>query len=289
MINNHVLDIYNTILSEYYKILKLNLNTMECDCIKNNINDNYIAEYRFVTAYGVYQDDIEMYKEIIDIDNLKNHFSETSDKLEIRYRIKWSGDDYKWTNLSMFRSSDYNENNEVILLFYKDIHEDYSDILRKQYELEQSSYIDPLTGIYNRRAYSKTCMDVSVYLTVGVIFTDLNGLKWINDIKGHDAGDEYIKLFTNMLCGIFRHRECYRLGGDEFIVIAKDISRKQFMDKVNRLKNEIDKNNSLASIGATWSDDLNISVVDMITVAENFMKEDKNNYYENRSDIQRRF
>ena len=50
---------------------------------------------------------------------------------------------------------------------------------------------------------------------------DLNGLKQINDLKGHQAGDEYIRNGADIICKAFTHSPVYRIGGDEFVVIVQ--------------------------------------------------------------------
>ncbi len=56
----------------------------------------------------------------------------------------------------------------------------------------------------------------------GLVVCDVNGLKHVNDTKGHKAGDEYIRQACRMACDIFSHSPVYRIGGDEFTVILTD-------------------------------------------------------------------
>ena len=55
---------------------------------------------------------------------------------------------------------------------------------------------------------------------VGAAYMDLNGLKEINDRKGHEAGDAFIKKATGVITEVFGD-SAYRLGGDEFAVVMK--------------------------------------------------------------------
>lgn len=50
----------------------------------------------------------------------------------------------------------------------------------------------------------------------------MNGLKWINDNKGHKVGDEYIIAACKMICAIFKHSPVFRFGGDEFVVFLTE-------------------------------------------------------------------
>jgi diguanylate cyclase (GGDEF)-like protein len=50
---------------------------------------------------------------------------------------------------------------------------------------------------------------------------DLNGLKEINDTRGHQVGDQFIKDGCQYICRTFQHSPVFRVGGDEFVVISQ--------------------------------------------------------------------
>ena len=66
-----------------------------------------------------------------------------------------------------------------------------------------------------------------------IIFIDVNNLKKMNDIYGHEAGDSLIKSAANHLRYWSKFGDVYRLGGDEFMVVITGISP----DKVNQMIN----------------------------------------------------
>lgn len=84
---------------------------------------------------------------------------------------------------------------------------------RAMTELEQFqlSYIDPLTGLYNRRAFDTDERE-------WVLLLDLDSFKWINDTFGHGTGDVTLTEFSDLLAETFGRNNCYRIGGDEFAV-----------------------------------------------------------------------
>ncbi len=55
---------------------------------------------------------------------------------------------------------------------------------------------------------------------------DVNDLKKVNDTQGHQAGDLFIQNACGIICDVFKHSRVFRVGGDEFTVIAqgKDFS-----------------------------------------------------------------
>jgi len=88
-------------------------------------------------------------------------------------------------------------------------------------------YIDSLTGVKNKRAFTEAQKEIDEAVACGliqefgIVVFDLNGLKTINDVKGHDAGDEYIIEGSQIICQIFQHSPVYRIGGDEFVAFLR--------------------------------------------------------------------
>ena len=110
-----------------------------------------------------------------------------------------------------------------------------------------------ISGLQSRYAFYERKKQISLKnKAFGIIFADMNGLKRINDNEGHEAGDKYIRGFGNLLGDLFGREQCYRIGGDEFVVIDE---RKEtdFMNSVNKF-NQILENQELpvASFGYYW-------------------------------------
>lgn len=90
--------------------------------------------------------------------------------------------------------------------------------------LTTASYTDELTGLANRRAiFDKlerlfvNARDESRYILL--VFADLDGFKAINDVYGHDTGDEFLCAIARRLQEHMRNGELLgRMGGDEFVI-----------------------------------------------------------------------
>ncbi|MCR5817051.1 MAG: GGDEF domain-containing protein [Ruminococcus sp.] len=86
---------------------------------------------------------------------------------------------------------------------------------------------DGLTGVKNKRAYEQAEIEIDEKIVSGdaesfaIAICDINGLKMINDTKGHQAGDEYIRNACTLICNTFKHSPVFRIGGDEFAVLLK--------------------------------------------------------------------
>ncbi|UWX64120.1 GGDEF domain-containing protein [Deinococcus rubellus] len=93
------------------------------------------------------------------------------------------------------------------------------------HELQAAALSDALTGLGNRRAFERDLKVGQAQAsrqgqTLAVMMLDLDGLKQVNDIQGHERGDALLRGFGHLLAQAFRHSDqVYRLGGDEFAVL----------------------------------------------------------------------
>jgi len=90
---------------------------------------------------------------------------------------------------------------------------------------EMNNYVDALSGLPEKAAKP-----------AGVIFADLNGLKRINDSKGHAAGDVLLRNAASALRELFDAEHIFRAGGDEFVVILPGVSNEELEKKVSDLR-----------------------------------------------------
>ncbi|MDT3843194.1 MAG: EAL domain-containing protein [Bacillota bacterium] len=86
---------------------------------------------------------------------------------------------------------------------------------------------DELTGVKRKNAYLNMEEQLNRQieeerdLKFAVVVFDINELKRINDTLGHQAGDRYIMDGCEMICRTFKRSPVFRMGGDEFAVIAQ--------------------------------------------------------------------
>ncbi len=118
-----------------------------------------------------------------------------------------------------------------------------------QDKLRVFSERDAMTGLYNRRGM-KTQMEKILNNThqgdsLLVCVVDMDGLKSINDIHGHDEGDYAISVIANMVKNITRSTElCIRAGGDEFYVIGiSDYKEEEGNERSRKLVELLEKYN----------------------------------------------
>lgn len=132
-------------------------------------------------------------------------------------------------------------------------------------EVERLAFTDPLTGLANRRAVDAR-LDEAVEghradgTVVSLVVCDVNGLKKVNDVYGHEAGDRLLERFASVLslCGaILPGSLAARLGGDEFCLVVTGPSADEVVrvsDDLCRQAAALDKGDGVACGVASTGD-----------------------------------
>lgn len=107
-------------------------------------------------------------------------------------------------------------------------------------DLRRERDIDALTGILNRRGFEER---VAVHMradrrrVAALILCDIDQFKAINDIHGHDVGDEILRDVAQMLGGSARERDIVsRFGGEEFAIFLPDTTAQEALECAERLR-----------------------------------------------------
>lgn len=106
-------------------------------------------------------------------------------------------------------------------------------------EVEKAALHDFLTDLPNRRYLHKVLHDMLANSVnkAAILFIDLDNFKQINDIFGHLSGDKVIKMIASRLRVCIRENDFIcRYGGDEFIIVLKNI---QSAKEVNQIIHQI--------------------------------------------------
>jgi len=117
-------------------------------------------------------------------------------------------------------------------------------------EIRSLSLIDELTGLSNRRAFFALAEQRLLLLERRaalclLIFADVDGLKWVNDELGHEAGDRLLLEATRVLRATFRRTDLVaRLGGDEFVILADEASAADIDIVVDRIERNVEERNT---------------------------------------------
>jgi diguanylate cyclase (GGDEF)-like protein len=113
------------------------------------------------------------------------------------------------------------------------VFQDVTDRYRLEQSLRRLAELDPVTGIANRAAFNRALEDAVRVASDGrgallLVLADLDHFKQVNDVHGHAAGDDLLRIVGERLsaCGGVDAAGCFaaRLGGDEFALIVTDRS-----------------------------------------------------------------
>ena len=159
-------------------------------------------------------------------------------------------------------------------------------------QLRMLGKTDILTGVQNRNAMNdritELCADpAKIPGSLGVIFADMNGLKYTNDHFGHNAGDRLLKDAAVILQSTFVGAEIYRAGGDEFLVLLPGTTEADMRKKIADIKKKaaMFDNVSFAAGGCFLQPGMDLR--DAMAEADAQMYRDKGNFYRKYPELKR--
>lgn len=138
------------------------------------------------------------------------------------------------------------------------------DISERKLLSEQLAYLDhhdSLTGLYNRRYFEQLAKGLDTS-PIGLLVLDIDGLQWVNDHLGSEAGDALLAEAARIVKNCFNQGEISaRIGGDEFAVLIPGCSREALEEAKRKLKEQINQHNAqhpesrlCISIGCSYAD-----------------------------------
>ncbi|MEA5026744.1 MAG: diguanylate cyclase [Erysipelotrichaceae bacterium] len=120
-----------------------------------------------------------------------------------------------------------------------------SKLVDEEQKSRQLSYRDTLTELYNRRYFQEACTSLGATenLPVSVIIADVNGLKFTNDVFGHQEGDRLIIQFARILEHVLpKNSIIARIGGDEFGILLPKTNEKEGLELIRQIEENVIRN-----------------------------------------------
>lgn len=143
----------------------------------------------------------------------------------------------------------------ILVVLTRRIFTDQQLMAKQQEQLFALAHTDELTGLCNRRHF----MELSeaeqkrarrYHHPVSYMMLDIDHFKAINDTYGHDCGDSALVSFAEILRKTCRNEDILsRYGGEEFLVMLPETSRKKAMRLAERLRNTVEE--STTTVGST--------------------------------------
>lgn len=135
----------------------------------------------------------------------------------------------------------WNQHNALAFVFT-----DISTEKEQLKKLQNVANIDTLTQLYNRR-YGMEVIEQWLFEDRNFIlcFLDIDNLKFVNDKYGHIEGDQYITRVSAVIREFSPDATVCRIGGDEFMILAKDCTSEEAIDRLELLRKQLLSDNSL--------------------------------------------
>jgi diguanylate cyclase (GGDEF)-like protein len=158
------------------------------------------------------------------------------------------------------------------------------EIGKRLAQAQTEANIDALTGIKNRHAYltAEAWLNQQIaernQAPFAIVILDVNDLKKVNDTAGHQAGDQYLRDACKIICNIFKRSPVFRVGGDEFAVIAKGDDYEHIEELVEELSDynaEAERTGGIVIACGMAKYDNDASVAHVLKRADHKMYENK--------------
>ena len=242
--------------------------------------EHFFDDVRVNSEKVLYKEDIDKFNKFVTKNNIIKSI-EKDGVFSFDYRLLINDEPIYVT----LKATEVEEKNTKVLIFgvinidsQVKREEEYNASLN---EAREKADIDALTRVKNKHAYIDLEQELNHLIEehepieFAVVVCDINGLKHVNDVYGHSAGDEYIKLGCQIICDVFKRSPVYRVGGDEFAVIVRDADYEnidELMDEIHEIneKNLTQNKVVIASGMAIFHSERNVSAV--------FEKADKKMY-----------
>ncbi len=108
-------------------------------------------------------------------------------------------------------------------------------------DVETLAYLDPLTNLLNRRAFSQLMQShlATNNLQIGLVLADVDFFKSINDAYGHEIGDETLRETAALLKASLRESDLVgRWGGEEFIIMLQQGDLLKHIQTIERIRQQ---------------------------------------------------
>ncbi|OEH84428.1 hypothetical protein BHU72_09425 [Desulfuribacillus stibiiarsenatis] len=225
---------------------------------------------------GMKYDEIEIFHDLEVIRKAMNHVFNKHGPARIETQTNIA----EWIDWQLVPEFDVDNHIRSVMVVGRDITE--RKIMEE--ELKYLSTHDPLTGLHNRiyLEHQLKRLNHEMYLPIGFLICDVDGLKIINDSFGHDVGDKLLQEVGQIIKkGVPLDAISTRIGGDEFAILLPNTSREGLLECMEDIRTQQDlynQNNPQLPISISIGYAINTgenNLLDTYREADNFMYREK--------------
>ena len=249
---------YVNTVTDRYEQYNLDEKTQKLEKIDEG--DDFFSDSMDNSKKYIYKEDLDKFQYAINKENLINELTK-GNALNLTYRQLINGIP---TYVSLKAINLFNDINHIVLAVCNiDEQKRKENEFNQRFEQERVfARTDALTETYNRNYFIEVEDDVNSKIKnktikeFSVIVCDINDLKTVNDTYGHNVGDQFIKDAASMLKDAFKESLLFRVGGDEFVIIASGNDYKHRVLNLTKLQkaNATNKTNKKVIVACGMSD-----------------------------------
>jgi diguanylate cyclase (GGDEF)-like protein len=134
--------------------------------------------------------------------------------------------------------------------------------------LAKLATVDALTGLLNRRTFDERLPEAlktaqQTRDPVSVLMIDVDHFKQVNDVHGHDAGDQVLAFLGHIVDEVSRENDlAFRYGGEEFSLVAPDTGAEQAIQLAEEFRNHFEVRSAAACRAGRQTLSIGISSTD---------------------------
>ena len=244
---------------------------------------NYDAGMNKYIEQSVFEEDIARVKNATQFDVVMDAL-EKKKTYSVSYRHKHYDGEICYYQMC-FGVAQVEGGERQIVLAFRNVEEMIHDEIEARNRLASSIEqrdTDGLTGLNNRQCFERRLMDFAHMgaKTISCVYMDVDGLHVLNEKKGHQAGDDVLRMVSKELSTLWRKENIFRVGGDEFVIILPDVESEITLSRIDILRADIEKEGYHVSIGFSITNGNQIDMAKAISEAETYMYKEKTRYYE---------
>lgn len=224
----------------------------------------------------IHPDDTARFLHFLNVETLRKRLYKDAKPISFRFR-ELINDQYRWITLELIPATNVSPAEPWVALSLRE------DSLAEQLigELDRAYTHDVLTGLLNRNAFEKDLVELQLSESIEpyvVAYIDVVGLHEVNNYTGHAAGDRMLQAVADSAKISFVGQKAYRIGGDEFIVLAKGYDLARAQAGIERMRKRLSKQSYEISVGLAHTEN-SFNLNNAYMEAEAAMRAEKQRFY----------